>query len=181
MSEIQTVAGRSVELRPVSGRMINEIQVSTRRKALANGAKLNPPTYKTKTAAGVEEEFPHDETTLETEEDKAAWAEYRKAVLDLETEIVSRTNAYIISEGVVLDSIPDEWFEKREWLGLETPESRLDQRLLYIEEEMLPTSEDMIRAMQAIMHLTARGDKDMEERLADLDELFRRALEGTEA
>jgi hypothetical protein len=181
MSEITTVAGRSVDLRPVSGQMLNEIQVSTRRKAIANGAKLNPPTYKTKTVSGDEEEFPHDETTLETDEDRAAWEEYQKATQDLEVEIVSVTNSYIISEGVVIGDIPDDWFEKREWLGLDVPEKRLDQRLLYIETEVLTTPEDVIRAISGIMHLTARGSREMEERLADLDDLFRRALEGPTA
>lgn len=181
MSEIITVAGRSVELRPVSGKMLTEIQISKRRKLMKEDARLTPPTYTTKNVAGDEETFPHDETTLETDEDKAAWEEYQQALNELEIEIASVTNSYVISEGVVIGDIPDEWFEKREWLGLDTPENRLDRRLLYIETEILTTQEDMIHALSAIMHLTASGSKEMEERLADLDEIFRRALEGGEA
>lgn len=177
MSEITTVSGRSVELRPVSGQMLAEIQVTTRRKAIDRGDKLSPPTYKTKTVAGDEEIFPHDETTLETDEDREAWDEYQSALNALEEEIASRSNAYIISEGVVIGDIPQDWFEKREWLGLDVPENRMDQRLLYIETEVLTTAEDIIRAISGIMHLTARGSKEMEDRLAELDDLFRRALE----
>jgi len=181
MSEIVTVAGRSVQLRPVSNRTIAEIQVSVRRKALHRGDPLTPPKYVTVTVAGEKQEFEHDATTLETDEDKEKWAAYRQAVENLETETTEATTRYMLSEGVAVDEIPEDWLERREWLGLETPEHRMDRKLLYIETELLTTPADQIRALQAILHLSAKGSQEMEARLEELDDLFRRALEGTEA
>lgn len=180
MTTIQTVGGRSVRLRPVSAQTINELRISLRRKAILAGSPIEPPTYEAKTVTGETERHPHDETTLETDEDREAWRLHQEALAQLEAETNEALTRYMLAEGVICDDPPEEWAEKRVWLGLEVPESRLDQRMLYIQQEILRTPADLIRAIQGIMHLTARGSAEMEARLVELDDLFRRALEGTE-
>ncbi len=179
--QITTVAGRSVELRPVSALTMSEIQVQLRLKAIKRGDPIDPPMYEATTATGEKQYFPHDETTLETEEDHKAWQAHQEALARLSEEISEATSRYLLTEGIAVDEIPPEWEQKRRWIGLDVPEDPLDKKLLYIQTELLTTPADMLRAMQAVLHLSATGNAEMEERLAEMDELFRRALEGPAA
>src|SRR4030067_3304572 len=59
-----------------------------------------PPQYSITTVAGDVEVYDHDETTLQTPEEKKAWAEYQKKLSDIETEITSLTIKMCLVEGM---------------------------------------------------------------------------------
>lgn len=111
-----------------------------------------PPTYEVKTAAGPVERHAHDETTLETDADKAAWAAYvkeRDAAQDGYNRAVMRTVllrglTYTMPEG-------DAWVKEQEFIGIAVPTDPLARRLHWLETEALGSVDDYIHLMTGVM------------------------------
>lgn len=183
MSEqvLVTTEGREVRLRPVSLAMLQELQIAARKSALAAGEPIEPPTYAVTTVSGDIERHPHDASTLESDEDRAAWELHQAALQKMEADANQRAVRYLLTEGVLCEEPPEEWVQRMTWLGVEVAEHPLERRMQYLEREVLRTAADIMRVVQTVMHLSAEGSKAIQERLSVLDDLFRRALEGETA
>ena len=146
----------------------------------AKGAALNVPTYKAITASGAVEEHPHDETTLQTDEDRAAWAAYTAARQALNREINERTTRVLLLEGMVCGEPPAEWLAKQKRYGLDVPEDPDDRKLAYIETEILRTTDDIMQAAMRIQALSMTGivEIDIEAAEAAFRGLVSRAIVG---
>lgn len=124
-----TQDGVEVRLKPVSRPLLD--------KALDTSSEVQPPTYQITTATGEVEVHQHDETTLETEEDKRAWEKYQEELKRARRERATRFNRTLIIEGVDVDPDADQaWKEKWEYLGIPIPENKFERKVEYVLAEV---------------------------------------------
>ena len=151
-----TSQGRDIRILPVSQVTIARIRQSLVDEYIAKGAVLNPPKYTVKDVAGTEQEFYHNESTIESQpEAKQDWYAYVKDTTDLDNAIKDKVTKYMYMHGMVVpeDSTP-EWLEEQQWLGLAIPENRLDAKFNYILDCVLVTNEDKTGAMLQIIRVS---------------------------
>ena len=66
------------------------------------------PYYEHEVAGGEKEKIYHNETTVETPEEKAAWAKYQQAMDDIDVEFQKKKILMYIRYGVDVD-VPEDW------------------------------------------------------------------------
>lgn len=137
-----------------------------------------PPKYSVKTVAGDEEWHEHDETTLETPEDKQAWQEYQVAYATAEFKRNEMITKYILTQGIEV-VIPEEgdWADMMSFLGIQQSKNPVERKYDYIRTEVLGTAEDIAAVLTKVMRLTGVP----EEALAEAQESFRDMLEGEDS
>ena len=170
-----TVDGREVTVRPVSQYMIQKAVLAVEQRYRESGELIDPPTYTVTTASGATETYPHDETTLQTDEDKAAWQRYQDAMARLGREKMRVATELYLLRGLVIEEPPQEWLDEMAVLGIQIATDARQRKLDYIQIEVLKTPEDLIRATMAITRLSASGVPD--EGMRAVEAQFRRALE----
>jgi hypothetical protein len=171
----KTTDGRLISVRPVD--MKFGLQLATngvRAEYVARKEPLDAPTYTVTTASGATETFPHDATTLQTDADKAAWAQHQAAVNRLDRDIGMAVMRYQLLRGLVCEEPTAEWRKECAFLKIAVPEDEYEAKLLYIQMVVLPTGADLKRAMAAIMAVSATGN---EEAVRAAEDLFRSAME----
>ena len=77
-----TKDGNKIPLRRVAPILVEKVRQSV--------VIPTPPTYEVEVVGGDKEFHVHDATTLETDEDRAAWAEYQTALAATNTDMVER-------------------------------------------------------------------------------------------
>jgi hypothetical protein len=115
------------------------------------------PSYKVTTADGGEQEFPHDETTLTTDEDRAAWEEYKSGLEKAEAELTEKILNEILIEGIDMSSDhPDveRWRNKQILKGMEIPENEDAMLLLFKRSLVACSTEDINEITGIVMELT---------------------------
>lgn len=151
-----TTRGDKVEIRPVSNVTVMEIRKATENKYRLEGFPLDPPTYEAPIGDGSRVELvPHTPATLETDEDKQAWAAYLEAQDALETEIKLVTWRYYIDDGLVFD-LPqkNDWKAKFTDYGIDVPKNGKALREFYRDNVLIPSTEDYQNLIVAIMTIT---------------------------
>jgi hypothetical protein len=176
---MRTTEGLEVRLRPVSRVLIQSVQRAVERELRAKGLPLDPPTYEVVTATGDKEVHAHDEDSISTDEERAAWEAYLAARETLQDEANARVAKTVVVGGVICDDPPDSWVEDMRYLGVELPEDPRDLKYAYLEMEILKTPADLMRAMAGVMRLSLEGAP--KETIESIEALFRRALEGDAA
>ena len=115
------------------------------------------PTYSVETASGEIQKFPHDETTLVTEEDKTAW-EFYKTQMDLaDNTLTDMMLNEILIEGVEIDlSDPmiEVWKRKQHLKKLPVPEDPDELALSYKKGMIACSGDDITALMDSVMELT---------------------------
>lgn len=171
MNEYITVNGDTIKLRPISSKV---------RDALA--AKYLPPakpTYTITNVSGDAETHEHDESTLETDQDKAAWEQYKK---DLEkaglvySEIVVQT--YVKFGTNYKEFVPADntgWAELQEEMGVVVPKEPNARQMHYFLTEILTSDSDLRNIMADVRALSSEGRMLS---IKEAEESFRSAVEG---
>lgn len=132
-----------------------------------------PPTYTSKTVAG-EQTFPHTAETLETDEDKAAWAAYQQAKHAVEIERFRAIMRLLLTQGMKLPPPTPEWESQMRGMRIPIPEDEFEKYMLWIETEIVGGVADMIGLLMAVM----RASNDIpEEAISAVEADFRRAME----
>jgi len=128
------------------------------------------PMYKTKTVAGDELEFYHDETTLTTEDEKKMWATYVERKEERDSEVNQRINDAAVAFGMDLDdwSGMTQWLANRKLIGFKVPETEEEARFLYKKEWVLNSYVDVENVVKTVMELTGPS----EEEISDMKESF---------
>ena len=170
-----TVDGRSLTIRPVSQYLAQKTQQAVETRLVAAGRVPPIPTYSIETASGAVETHNHDATTLETDEDKAAWAAYRAGQLLLQREKAEAATRLYLMRGLMIGEPPAEWLSDMAALGIDLPHGPAELRYEWILMEVLPTPEDLIRAMSAITRLSMSGAA--VEDIEAVEASFRRSME----
>lgn len=149
--------GAMVEVQAVSDTLIGMAQEAVRRRFIEAGEPINPPTYTVEHPGGATSQEPHDETTLETDEDRAAWAKHQEALTRL-AAAQSEAQMKVWFSGLVFEMPADDaWIELQRWMGVEVPDEGLERRYHYIVTELVKTPEDMFRVLEAITAVSYEG------------------------
>ena len=118
------------------------------------------PAYEVELADGHKQKFPHNETTLETDEDRAAWAAYQAADNEFEQEINLRV-LKAVCLAVDVDPMQDKaWREEQAVIGVDLPENPAELRLQYVQTQVIKSADDTARLMTAVMVISGLMDED---------------------
>lgn len=172
--------GRELTIKPVSRILTQLVAAGVRREMAEAGDPIEPPTYTVTTVAGVVETHPHDETTIQTDEDRVAWVAYTVAQARMHTEIERRITRAMLVDGVVgIDDVPTERIAYYKALGVEFPDDAGDRKVAFLQMEYLADPEDLTKLWIAIMRLSTIGVRG--EEVAAAEESFRGPVEGPQA
>lgn len=171
-----TTDGAQVRLRPVASYLLAKVQASVESEMRAQKRKLDPPTYKATTVAGEVEVHAHTKDTLETDEDRAEWAEYLAAQEELSRAQIERVSKTLLLRGLAIKSVPDEWLADARYMGIELPSDPRDLMLEYIQAEVLKTPYDLQECIKRILVISMRGTG--KENIEQIEALFRNPVEG---
>lgn len=166
MEPFITKDGREIPLRAVGRRWVQQVQ--SRHK--------DPPApyYVATTIAGVEEKHLHrvtdKGTTLTTPEEHQEWNEYQAKLLRVHVERTKDVTDFLLFECVALD--PEEWGTDLKLHGFELPdpEDQLNYKRFWIENELLPDTDDMAGLLA---RLYAVGGLIEEDRIEEFEGFFR--------
>lgn len=131
------------------------------------------PTYEVETIGGGKELREHDETTVTTDEEKAAWKRYVATKTEAEGKINQEMNDYILAAGththIAVD--PDApWTKIQRKFGIAIPDDPEDLRVHYLKTRVLNV-DDINELLSRIMAKT--GIK------ADMVETAKNSFRGT--
>jgi len=170
MSRVYTTsAGIEIAIKPISTRTLDDLALQ-----YAEIEKVRPPTYTVKILDGdATEEIEHDETTLNTDEDRAAWTDYvtrLNAAVVAFNEFSAKT---IITFGIDGEPAENGWEKDFEFCGISVPKGAAERKVFYYQRVVLtdPLDEQLItRQINLISRLSG-------EALERADALFRGAVE----
>ena len=179
MEPFVTKDGREIPLRAVGLRYVQMIMDRT--------AIPDVPTYTAETVAGDVEVHKHvvkrDRdgklvgTTLQSDEDWAEWNAYEQARSDALAKRMQDAITFLMCECVQVDP-PDEWAWSVDFEGWgmeppEIPEDPRQRKLFWIENELLPDSDDLT-ALTARLYVI--GGIVGEDQAKNLESFFRLAV-----
>lgn len=142
-------------------------------QASLNSKKPQPPSYEVKTAVGVIEKHAHDETTLETDEEKKAWAEYQANLQAWNAESQTALMRIVLLRGITLElPTTDEWEKQQAFFGIDVPQDPMEKRLHYLQTEVLGSVNDY----GALVAGTMRASGVPEDLLTQMESSFRRSV-----
>lgn len=143
--EIQAISAWGMETLPI------ELEAEWRR---ADRPKPAKPTYTVTTVGGTKEEHAHDETTLETDEEKAAWAHWEKENAAWEKELRERMLRNILMDGVLVQPFDEQWIARERFMGRHVPEDPLELEYYWKKTQVIRSAADGQRLMSAVLALT---------------------------
>jgi len=162
-----TATGVEIPLKPISVRTLDDLTLGWE-KVLA----IKPPKYTVEIVGGETQEMEHDESTLNTDEDRAAWAAY---IAELNAAIVKHNEASIkvlVTFGIELNPPDDGWESDFEFCGIPVPEQAAERKVFYCQRVLLTDPADeqkIVRQIQNISRLSG-------EALDRADALFRNTV-----
>jgi uncharacterized protein YrzB (UPF0473 family) len=179
MEPFVTSDGREVPLRAVGKRYVQMV--------MDKHPVPDVPTYEAKTVAGEVEIHPHRVkydtdgnllgTTLQTEEEWEMWREYQAARSEAIGSRMENAIRFLMCKCIDLEPPPvDEWEVDFAAWGLEPPDADDAQafKLFWIENELLPDSDDLARLVSRLYVL---GGIVGEDQAANLERFFRLTVE----
>lgn len=150
-----------IDLSPIPYHKIQLIQQSIEKKMRAEGWQVDIPTYETVVDIdGVKETqvHNHDESTIETEDEKALWANYKSAQNEMAGRNATAALRILLRDGVDVDPMTDpSWMRRQEKDGIDIPEDDDDLKLHYIMTEILQTPQEQKNAAAQVMYLSTEG------------------------
>jgi len=139
------------------------------------------PTYEAKTVAGDIEVHEHDETTLETDEDREAWDRYLVEFMQAEQERALRVGNALFKRGIDYEALElpedDRWIKEQKELGVKVPKDPLERKRHWLETEAFTTEDDIRQLSLRLMALSGTP----EEVIAAVERSFRGEVEGDAA
>lgn len=188
MKDVFTVpsTGRRLHIRPMSADIVRRLNAE--RQNLPS-----PPTYEVEYPGGESERVAHDETTLETEEDRAAWQEYVRLHNAAAAAWEQRWMRALVMLCLPALEYDEGWAADFEYIGIDVPDDPRERKVFYANNVLLPTAEDKRAFSETVTilstirredlarvrsefpgtlsRLTAEPDEPVAERLDDLDEI----------
>ncbi len=150
-----TKDGNRIPLRRVAPLLMEKVRQSVKLPT--------PPTYEVETVGGDIEIHIHDETTLESDEDRAAWAAYQTAQAQANNDLMEKILRLLFAKATG-DVVPagDEWIKEQTYLGVEVPDDPLGRKIHYIQTELLTHTGDIMSFMSAAVALTGLDEEVVE-------------------
>lgn len=132
--------------------------------------KQNPeparPTYTVEAAGGVVETHLHDETTLETEEEKSVYLTWKQKHSEWQASLMQKVIRMFLLKGVklVLTKEQEEELELETLLlGIDLPASKLERELFYLEMFVVNTQQKLELVMQTVLSETGVKQEALEQ------------------
>jgi hypothetical protein len=174
---IVNARGQRVNLQAISPFQLNRIALAVEAEFRARGEPLTCPTYTTDLPGGEHQTFPHNASTLTTDEERAAYAAYQDATTRLTNESWTRRQRYLILHGVVPDvsEPPVAWLEEQTWLGIPLASDPRERLLDYIYAELLIEPSGVQAAINRIIELAYAPSVPAED-VAAAEAVFRRKM-----
>ena len=168
-----TATGVELTLKRISPLLLGKITASVEMPSR--------PTYEAQTVAGEIETHEHNETTLETDEDRAAWQKYLIDSALAQQEVNTRVTLLLFRRGIDYEALElpedEHWIEEQEALGVEVPTDPLERKIHYMETEAFTSRDEIKRLTVRLMAMTDVP----EEVLAAAERSFRDPMEGEAA
>lgn len=157
-----TVNGLEVEYQAISLDALYLAWNGIEKEYRARGEPIDPPTYEITFAGGSKGKEPHDETTLQTDEDRANWALYVDATNRMVAEKENIRAEFIYEDALGAIKIPDDdkWKEKYIRRKIALPEDAEKLRRFYIDNEILVTKADKVAIWFMVNSLSQAGKVD---------------------
>ena len=151
----------SIVYRPIPPLAVSAIQTNYSKKH----PKPEKPTYEFEAAGGVTIQQEHDETTVSTEEEKAAWAKFVTDDREWQTGLTEKLMLLFLCEGIeikVSNKRKKRWDKRLErYYDLEDLDED-DIQLLYLQTFVFKTAGELENATKIIMGLTGVTEADLE-------------------
>lgn len=124
----------------------------------------DPPTYETTTVSGDVEVFPHDATTVVTEEEKKALADYLQETGRCDDEVTLRLLNYVIMEAVTIKMVGkdiEHWKKRQKLIGMDVSDDPDELELQYKQSKVIGCKEDVQNILRIVMALTGVPEEDI--------------------
>jgi len=143
--EYTTSTGIAVKVRAANPYLVGRVEGDVQAEWQAAGKALpSVPTYTVETASGEKEVHEHTPSTLDTDEEKAAWQRYEQVQLAYYREIRLRQTRIMLAKCVIFEMPADDaWVEAQTFLGIHVPEAGEARRLHYLETEVIGCMADV--------------------------------------
>ena len=174
-------SGITCQVRPVPETLAELAKKKVEKDFRERGEAIDPPTYTIKTASGKEIPEPHDESTLQTDEDRALWRAHQAALERLAAAQTEAESKVWLMRGLVFELPEDDtWMDEQEEIGVEVPRDagKGELKWHYLTTEVLLTVDDMMQAVQAITSCSYAGIV-TEEAIGAAMDSFRNRISGT--
>lgn len=136
----QTKGGKTIELVPIPPLQAQRVREGSLRKAIELYGEAVKPTYKTE----MDEVFEHDETTLATDEDRAAWDTWKRTQAQHDAYVSNKMLEFFIYHGVKADPDADPaWEEMQRYFDVEIPTNPVARKIHYVQTEYIFDAEDI--------------------------------------
>jgi hypothetical protein len=135
-----TAGGKTLNLSPVQPLQAQMVRDAEYKAAIKKHGEPVKPTYKTE----ADEVFEHDPTTLTTDEEKAAWLEYKRIEAAIDAQVSEKMLRFFLYHGVDIDPDGDKkWQAEQEYFGLEVPNDPIERKVHYIQSELIFAASDI--------------------------------------
>lgn len=143
-----TSGGKEIELTLVPPLQAQMARNAAIKEATALYGEAKCPTYTT----AMDEVLPHDETTLETDEDKAAWKKYQKVLAKHDEHVGQATMRFFLFYGVNADPDADtSWEARQRVFKIEIPSDPIERKIHYIQTELIFSRDDIEQITTRLM------------------------------
>lgn len=146
MKTFTTAAGREIGIQAVPPLLIEEVRL----RAQQSVTVPPKPTYEVELPDGSMMTYEHDEKSITTDEEKAAWATYQAALTRQAAASATKVMELFMAKGTVVD-ITGEWQELQQYFEIKLPDNPIALKIHYLRTELLTTTDDINNLMGAIM------------------------------
>lgn len=147
MKKFTTAAGREIGIQAVPPLLIEEVRLRAQQTV-----EVPPkPTYQVELPDGSMMTYEHDEQSVTTDEEKAAWKTYQAALTRQAQISATKVMELFMAKGTAIEMNVGEWRELQEFFGVQIPENPIAAKIHYLRTELLTTTDDINNMMGAIM------------------------------
>ena len=141
-----TAAGREIGIQPVPPLLIEEVRLRAQQTV-----EVPPkPTYEVELPDGSKMTYEHDEQSVTTAEEKAAWSKYQAALTRQSQVAATKVMELFMAKGTTVD-VTGEWRELQEYFEIKLPENPIALKIHFLRTELLTTTDDINNLMASIM------------------------------
>ncbi len=141
-----TAAGREIGIQPVPPLLIEEVRLRAQQTV-----EVPPkPTYQVELPDGSMMTYEHDEQSVTTEEEKAAWKVYQAALTRQSQVAATKVMELFMAKGTTVD-VAGEWRELQEYFEIKLPDNPIALKIHFLRTELLTTTDDINNLMASIM------------------------------
>ncbi len=146
MKKFTTAAGREIGIQPVPPLLIEEVRLRAQQTV-----EVPPkPTYEVELPDGSMMTYEHDEQSVTTAEEKAAWKVYQAALSRQAAAAATKVMELFMAKGTTVD-VTGEWRELQEYFEIKLPDNPIALKIHFLRTELLTTTDDINNLMTSIM------------------------------